>query len=267
MARRSAPDTCWEAFILLIIVLLANLVVGVLIGISGIAGFLLPITFSGFLGMPVPDALALSFLSFLVSGILGAWSYHRAGNLDWKLALPLCLGSFAGALVGVKLNLIIPADAAKILLYAVVLLSGVSVLLKKEKPGDGVKPRSALLGNPLSIALVGLVTAAICSLTGAGGPVLVVPLLALLGVDLRIAVGVALLDSAFIALPACVGYLSHTTMEGIPLLAACGAAAHAVGVLAGAKASGRVNLKLLRLIVGLLSVGAAVYMLVKQFFF
>lgn len=250
-----------------IVVLIANLIVGVLIGISGIAGFLLPITFSGFLGMPVSDALALSFLSFLVSGVLGTWAYAKAGNLNWKLGLPLCLGSLAGALVGVRLNLVIPADVAKLLLYAVVLASGLSVLLKKEAAPGAEKPPSPWLKNPLFVVLLGLVTAAVCSLTGAGGPVLVVPLLAVLGVDLRLAVGVALLDSAAIALPACAGYLGHTTLPDIVLLAVVGVLAHAVGVLVGARVSGKVNLKILRLMVGLLSVGAACYMLAKQLFF
>lgn len=248
---------------MLIVVILSNLAVGTLIGIAGIAGFLLPIVFSGFLNMPVTDALALSFLSFLTSGILGAWSYHRSGRLDWHLGLPLCLGSLAGALIGVKLNLIIPVDVAKLLLYGVVLLSGLSVLLKKEQTGGRPTQPAAALNHPVVLVLLGLSTATICSLTGAGGPVLVVPLLAVLGVDLRVAVGISLLDSAAIALPACVGYLSHTTLDNILPLAIGSVLAHGVGVLLGARVAGVVNLKLLRLLVGLLSVGAACYMLLK----
>ena len=38
---------------------LANLIVGVLVGISGIAGFLLPITYAGLLAMPLSSSLAL----------------------------------------------------------------------------------------------------------------------------------------------------------------------------------------------------------------
>lgn len=248
---------------MLLVVILSNLIVGALIGIAGIAGFLLPIVFSGFLGLPVTDALALSFLSFLTSGLLGAWSYHRSGRLDWKLAAPLCLGSLVGALVGVRLNLLIPVQVAKLLLYVVVLLSGLSVLLKKERAaGQATSPTTALQ-KPVVLLLLGLSTAAICSLTGAGGPVLVVPLLAVLGVDLRVAVGVSLLDSAAIALPACVGYLSNTSGDAILSFAVGGVLAHGVGVLLGARLSGRVDLKLLRLLVGLLAVGAACYMLLK----
>lgn len=243
-----------------IVIGLANLGIGGLIGISGIAGFLLPILLSGFLGMALPDALALSFLSFLTSGVLGAWSYRREGNLDLPMALPLCIGSLAGALAGVWLNLLIPQNAAKLLLYTVVLLSGISVLFqRRDKGGAGTRLKTPLL------LVLGFVTAAICSLTGAGGPILVVPLLASLGVGLRTAVGVSLLDSVAIALPACAGYFSQAAMGDIAVLAVVSVVCHGIGVLAGAKIAGKVNLKLLRLLVAFLSISAACYMLLKLF--
>lgn len=243
-----------------VVIGLANLGIGGLIGISGIAGFLLPILLSGFLGMALPDALALSFLSFLTSGVLGAWSYRREGNLDLVLALPLCTGSLAGALAGVWLNQLIPTAAAKILLYAVVLFSGISVL-RGRKEGQTTEKR---LKAPL-LVILGFVTAAICSLTGAGGPILVVPLLASLGVGLRTAVGVSLLDSVAIALPACVGYLAQS--GDIFMLGVVSVICHGAGVLMGAKLAGRVNLKILRLLVAFLSIGAACYMMLKMFLF
>ena len=65
------------------------------------------------------------------------------------------------------------------------------------------------------LIFLGITTGAICSLSGAGGPVLVMPLLVACGVSARIAVGVALFDSVFIAIPACIGYLSRITWTEI----------------------------------------------------
>ena len=48
-----------------------------------------------------------------------------------SFGLRLSAGSMAGAVLGVKLNLIIPEEQVKILLYVVVLLSGISILLRK----------------------------------------------------------------------------------------------------------------------------------------
>ena len=81
----------------------------------------------------------ISFAAFLISGILGSVNYYKRGNLDLKTAGVLSAGSFAGALAGVKINLLIPADTMKIILYLIVLLSGISILLRKDKPGNTEK--------------------------------------------------------------------------------------------------------------------------------
>ena len=73
----------------------------------------------------------ISFAAFLISGILGSVNYYKSGNLDLKTAGVLSAGSFVGALAGVKINLLIPADTMKIILYLIVLLSGISILLRK----------------------------------------------------------------------------------------------------------------------------------------
>ncbi len=45
----------------------------------------------------------------------------------------LSAGSFVGAIGGVRLNLLIPEDVMQTILYIVVLGSGVSILLRKDK--------------------------------------------------------------------------------------------------------------------------------------
>lgn len=248
---------------LYVIVALANIFVGGMIGIAGVAGFLLPILYNGFLGLPLSDSLALSFLAFLASGSLGAWRYHRSGRLNIALAQPLCLGSLAGALAGVALSQLIPKNGARLLLYGVVLVSGLSVLLKKESAaGVRERPEAAYTRKSLML-LVGLTTAAVCSLTGAGGPILVVPILTLLGMSASQAVAVALMDSLAIALPATIGYLPAVTRPDFVLLAAVTVVFHGAGTLVGAKLSETVDAKFLRFFVGVLAVGAACYLLVR----
>ena len=112
----------------------------------------------------------ISFAAFLISGILGPVNYYKSGNLDLKTAGVLSAGSFVGALAGVKINLLIPADTMKMILYLVVLLSGISILLRKDKPGNTEK--KAVQSVPFYLVL-GAVTGAVCAASGAGGPVLV----------------------------------------------------------------------------------------------
>ena len=113
----------------------------------------------------------ISFAAFLISGILGPVNYYKSGNLNLKTAGVLSAGSFVGALAGVKINLLIPADTMKIILYLIVLLSGISILLRKDKPGNTEK--KAVQSVPFYLVL-GAVTGAVCAAFGAGGPVLLV---------------------------------------------------------------------------------------------
>ncbi|MEG1720501.1 MAG: sulfite exporter TauE/SafE family protein [Pseudoflavonifractor sp.] len=233
------------------------LAVGLLIGWSSVAGFLLPIFFISYLHLPATEALGISFLCFAVSGAIGALNFHRAGQLPLKTGLQIGLGSLAGALLGAGLNQLIPAATVKNILYVVVLLSGLSILLRRQKPDR--EEGSAITERPMLLLILGFVTGAICALSGAGGPILVMPLLVALGVRAHAAIGIALLDSVFIALPALCIYF--TAALPAPWLLALCAGTHALGVLVGSSTAHRVPGGLLKKLVGVFSVCIAIYML------
>lgn len=232
----------------------ANLAVGALVGLCGVAGFLLPMFYTASLGMNVSEGLALSFAAFIVSGVLGSWNYKKAGNLDVTFGLRLSAGSLVGAILGVKLNLIIPEEQVKLLLYLVVLVSGISILLRKDKQESGEKKFSIEKNLPLTL-LLGFLTGAVCSMSGAGGPVLVMPLLVVFGISIRTAVGVALFNSIFIGIPAVAGYLAQCSLTKLLPILLTALAAHAVGVYYGSKNVHRINQ-------GMLKKGVAVFSIV-----
>lgn len=240
-----------------ILMAVLNLLVGGCIGLTGIAGFLLPMFYTGFLGMDSSSALALSFAAFLISGILGSVNYYKSGNLDMETAKMLSLGSFIGALGGVKINLLIPESTMQIILYLVVLLSGISILLRKDKNEAAVTNAGKNRSKGFFLVL-GAVTGAVCAASGAGGPVLVMPILTLLGIPAHMAVGISLFDSIFIALPAAAGYLyaaagNKEVFFLLPVLLI----AHGIGVFAGSKNATRINQKLLKQIVAVASIAIA----------
>lgn len=176
----------------LILMILLNIIVGACVGLTGIAGFLLPMFYTGFLNMPSTEALALSFSAFLVSGIIGSINFYRAGNLEIRPALVLSLGSLIGAIFGVR-SIADPESTIKVILYLVVLFSGISILLRKDAPA-GDKSRRLVKADTrknLLYVVLGIVTGAFCAASGAGGPVLVMPLLTVIGFPVHTAVGVA----------------------------------------------------------------------------
>lgn len=247
-------------FFALLISAIACVIVGLLIGWSGIAGFLLPIFFIGYIGTSSTEALTLSFFCFLISGSIGSFQYWRKGNLPIKVAITIALGSLPGAILGVYLSKWIPSSIFASILYAVVLCSGLSILLRKDSQGTIDKTDRT---NKLFILGLGFITAVICALTGAGGPILVMPLLLLLGVPTRSAIGIALFDSIFIAIPAFLGYLSKSQpFQLINLLVICGVA-HTIGIIIGSKTSDSINKKILKKSVAIFSIAIAAWKLTE----
>ena len=243
------------------IVMAANLVVGAFVGLTGVAGFLLPIVYTSPLGMGVTEGLALSFAAFIVSGALGSVNYNKAGNLDIPFGIRLSLGSLAGAVLGVKLNLIIPESTVKVILYVVVLLSGISILLRKDKSQEE-SGRAYVISDHLAATLIlGYVTGAVCSLSGAGGPVLVMPLLVVLGIGIRTAVGVALFNSVFIGIPACIGYMMQCSVKDLLPVMAAALVFHGIGVVYGSRNAVKINQILLKKGIAVFSILIAIWKL------
>ena len=248
----------------MILILLLNLLVGACIGLTGIAGFLLPMFYTGFLGMPAGESLALSFSAFLISGVLGSVTYYRQGNLDLKPAVILSAGSLPGALAGVWVNLLIPDDVMQMILYIVVLVSGVSILLRKDGKTGGPEKQMTVAGmKAVLFFLLGVATGAVCAASGAGGPVLVMPLLTLIGFPAHTAVGISLFNSVFIALPAAGGYLwsgaenTEMFLLLIPVLIA-----HGIGVAFGSRNAEKIDPAMLKRIVAAASIAIALIKLI-----
>lgn len=246
------------------IVFIANLIIGVLVGLSGVSGFLLPIIYVGLLGLPIYDSLALSFLAFLVAGVIGAYSYWKLKYMDFKLALYLSIGSLPGAFLGVQINVLISETLAKLLLYLFVLFAGLSIILKKNKAAsdnEADDSKSLILRQPVWIILLGILTAAICALTGAGGPILVVPLLASLGVNIRTAVGVGLLNSVIIAIPSIFGYFTYASIDKMHLFIIFSLIGTTIGILAGSRLTNKVPVDQLKIFIAVITIISSVYML------
>ena len=246
---------------MLLLIALAAFGVGLSIGICGVAGFLLPVFFLGCCGFTSDESLFLSFGCFLISGALGALRYRQKGELPAKAALPLGLSSLCGSLAGAMIGRSFLAIHAKTVLYAVVLLSGAAILLQelpgKARPDAGKAPGAEIL------ILLGFLTAAVCALSGAGGPVLVMPLLVLFGMGVRAAVGTALFDSVFIAVPALFVYGARGLTGRIVLPMAAAFLLHALGIWLGAGVADRVPQKPLKRGIAVFSVLFSLYMLFR----
>lgn len=237
---------------------------GACIGLTGIAGFLLPIFYVSVLTLDPVASLALAFSAFVVSGILGWPAYRASGDLPLRECGWLALGSLVGAVAGVFVGLALPAQVLTVILYIVVLVSGATVLVRM-RPKKSITLKDDAQAGERSVAVyvaVGAVTAVICAASGAGGPVLVVPILMLLGFSPRSAVGMSLLDSVAIGIPSAIGYfVGGSIAANVWSLLLPALTGHGIGTIAGSMNAHRINATVLKVIVAVGSIGVALYKL------
>lgn len=62
-----------------------SLVIGVLIGTSGVGGVLLIPVLTYCAGLSVHDAMGTALFSFLFTGAIATVTYQRHGSINWRL--------------------------------------------------------------------------------------------------------------------------------------------------------------------------------------
>ena len=241
----------------MIYVFIVNLIVGILVGMSGIAGFLLPIFYISIMKLNITESLSLSFMAFIVSGILGSINYYRSKLLNLNVAIIISIGSFFASIIGVKVNLLIPEQIMQVILYLVVLFSGLSILLRKDK----VKDKDANY-NKIGLVIIGFITGFICSVSGAGGPIIVLPILLMMNIEVHEAVAVSLFNSIFIGIPAAVGYFLNSQRNVVLEIIPFALVAHGIGVYIGSKNGSRINQKILKNAIAIFSICIAIYKII-----
>lgn len=217
----------------MLLVLLAALPVGILVGTVGIGGLLLPALLAQVTG-DAHGAAATSSWAFLFTGVVAAVVLARSGTLPRRLALLLAVGAAPGAVLGALVNGTVPEVVLIGLLAAVTLGSGVQNL----RPG--ARPPGTRTDLPAPVAVgVGLAVGFGSALTGTGGPVLLVPVLLALGVALLETIALGLFVQLPIVSFATAGYLAAGDVDvrwGTALGVAAG-----VGVVIGMAVARRVH--------------------------
>jgi uncharacterized protein len=235
----------------LVLVLVAALLVGALIGCVGIGGVLLPPALVYLGGFGFHAAAATSTWAFLFCGVAGTLSYSGRRTIDWRMAAWLGVGVVPTAFAGALANAALPEGLLMAILAALMVLTGADALLRSP---DNVG-RTRRLGAPALLA-IGAFVGFGSALTGTGGPVLTVPTLLLLGAPALAAVGISQLSQLPIAAFGTLGFALYGEVD-LLLGVALGLLA-SLGVLFGAKIAHAVSAATLRQGVAVACIGAGV---------
>jgi uncharacterized membrane protein YfcA len=212
----------------LVLVLVAALLMGALIGCVGIGGVLLPPALVYLAGFGFHAAAATSTWAFLFCAAAGTWSYSGRGSIDWRMAVWLGAGVVPAAFAGAWANAALPEGLLMAILAALLVLTGADALLRRSSGSEG----GARLGAPVLLA-IGAFVGFGSALTGTGGAVLLVPVLLLVRVPVLVAVGAAQAVALPIVVFSTAGFLLYGSVD-FALGTAAGLMG-AVGVVAGAR--------------------------------
>lgn len=229
--------------------LVCALLTGTLIGAVGIGGVLLAPLLVLVTELELHEAIAVASASFFFTGLVGTVSYARHGTIAWPLARSLALGALPAALLGAFVSTQLSSTWVGVPLALLTLGAGLNTLRQPVATECTLSPRHALcLG-----AGVGFGSA----LTGTGGPVLLLPLLTLMRVAPRGAVGASQVIQLPLALLAGLGFWLFGTLN---LGTALGLGAlQGIGAAFGASLAHRLPVRTLQrgLAVTLLGTGSA----------
>ena len=166
----------------------ASLVIGVMVGATGIGGFLIIPVLIQLADLPIRSAMGAALVIAAANGALGAWLFRRRGKVDWAVAWPLVCGSVAFALVGGWLNRWLPVPIVVGALGCIMIAGSAANLRQPRSPPStqtGAHPRN----NFPMLACIGALSGLTAGLTGAGGPLVSVPLLNIMDYPVLTAVG------------------------------------------------------------------------------
>ena len=230
-------------------------VVGVLIGMVGVGGVLLPPGLLAVGGLTANEATATSTWAFVFTGLVGTVAYAWRGVVPWRMLARLSVGVVPAAFLGALVNARLPGSVVLLGLAALTLFVGVQQL----RPRAVQETRDAL--GTAALVAVGAFVGFGSALTGTGGPVLLVPVLLTLGVAPLRAVALSQAVQLPVVVAGSVGYVQMGLID-LRLGTALGCLA-ALGVIAGAVLATRIPAEGLRRIVALACIAAGVFLVVR----
>ena len=279
----------------LILILSFGLIVGLLSGLVGVGGGFLITPLLIFTGVPPLVAVATGSAQIVGTSAAGSYAHWRLGNVDFKMAILLLLGSWTGGALGVFVARALQQSGQfgniVIFLYVVLLgVIGVSMLIESinairsrsaahaahaanpdaSKTGKGWMakmpmqmdfPVSGLRFSILIPLILGVGVGVLTSLMGVGGGFIMVPIMIyMLKMPTKVVVGTSLFQLLFTT--AVVASMQAGINRAVdPLLALTLILGSVLGTHWGAKMGVRLPAEQLRLVLALVVVGVAVKML------
>lgn len=234
-----------------------GLVTGALIGTVGIGGVLLVPALVLIGGLAIHEATPIATLSFLFTGIAGSLAYARQRRIDWSITKWLLAASVPGAVAGAATNVALSATGIT-LVIAGMLGAAAAQSFRDPNTRSSVRTRSLGVG---ALIVIGVLVGFGSTLSGTGGPVLLIPVMLLAGSTVGLAVSASQPIQIPIAIFGAASFLAYGALDWKLALAL--GVTQGIGAIAGARISNRLPIESLRRLVAWALVASAAIFIFK----
>lgn len=235
--------------------------VGFFIGSVGVGGVLLIPALAMLGGMDIHLASATALFSFVFTGVLGTRLFHLRGSIDWRLTLPVCVGSVVFSYIGAMVSSYVAPRPLALIIASIIVFAGLYVMLPS-RHAEGTYRTGRGTAQQLLLACVGAAAGFASGLSGAGGPVFSVPLMMALGFVPLAAIGASQVLQIVVAASGSVGNLQYGAIDFAT--AAWVSPALLIGVALGVRAAHAVSVQVLRRMAAALCIIVGLFMLVRS---
>lgn len=240
---------------------------GTMTGLMGASGVMAVVPGMILLGYTAHQAIGTSLAVDMTASLVVALSYYRNGRVNLRQGIWIALAAVLGAQVGSHFSLNVPEIGLSSGFGICLIASGILIwkngaasnLINLERFGLAEWVKNHSLGVSLG---VGLWSGVYCGLFGAGGGMLFLFILLLLGYSLHQAIGTSTLIMALTTASGTVGY---AMLGNLPYLAIAGVTGGTVvGSFASARIANRINERQLSRVMAVVLAGLGITLLIVR---
>ena len=159
-------------------------------------------------GVAIQIAIPAAMFAYILSGLVATAVFASNKSIDWRMASSLCIGGTPAAFAGAWAVSIFDGRVLAGCLGLLTLLSGVNSL----RPRTHAAIDRATLSDGM-LFFIGAVTGFLSSLTGTGGPLLLVPILLSMRLSVLASVGLSQIFQLPVAIAATVGNILYGKLD------------------------------------------------------
>jgi len=182
--------------------------IAVLFSMLGLGGAIIYTPLFFWLGIPLLSAIPMALLLNMITTASASITYLRQQLVDTRIARPMILTSVAGALIGSYLAPMVGTGLIILALSLVLLIAALRILFFNN---IGFTVRDGENKKILAGAGLAFIFGIISSLVGIGGGTFIVPLLLILGLEIKNAIATSAFIITFTSLS---GFTGHLVFSG-----------------------------------------------------